>query len=278
MKKYLEYIIYGLGYCIWIIFTLVMFFEGTESIVPFWDLAENWTYLILFIFWPLITSIILGLFGKLLFSRIYLWIFKKLHKDWNLGYVKSNPHENNWKKTFSRLFNVFLVTVGLVDAFLAAQIIIPANFLTNLQLENYIVAGITPKYTPTVLSQSLCLIIPISVGLWSIVWSLEDSGLVQYKMKNIDKGEHFSEMHPLFKDFSAYISGYGGISSIIFYLGYFIYFFTEYNQLGGNFADLIFFVFLIFVFLSIYPSFMLLNLISSKFLVKNLKLSPDIRF
>lgn len=277
MKKFLEYILLGLGYGIWLIFSLVMFFEASDSLVPFWNLSEDVTYLLLLLIWPLIASFILGLIGKMVLSKIYLWIFQKLHKNIQIGYVKPVNPEISLKKTLIRLFNVFLVTVGLVNALLSAQIIIPNNFLTESQLTDYLLASIIPKYTPKVLSQILGLIIPVSVGLWSIVWSLEDMGLVQYQIRNLQEGNRFSELQPLFKDFSSYISGYGGISSIIFYSGYFIYFFTEYNQLGGNFGDLILFLFLIFSFLAITPAFLLLNKITPNYLLKDLSESPEIQ-
>lgn len=274
MNRKWMYLLYGAGYILWIIFGLVRFFGSTDEMTAFWQLPEKVNTLLILLIWPLIVSLVAGLLGKFIISRLYLWVFQKLNKNVHIGYLENNNFEKTNKLTLFRLFNLFLVTLGIVNAMLAANFLFPENFITATQAENWASAGIEAKYTPTILSQILCLMIPIAFGLLIVSWTLEDLGLVQYKLPQAEKGDNFLEIQPLFKGYSSYISGYGGISSLIFYAGFFIYYFGEYSHRGGNFADLILFLFLALVFLSIIPVYLIIERISAKKIIKGIKLAP----
>jgi len=66
------------------------------------------------------------------------------------------------------------------------------------------------------------LVLPIVIGLWSIGWMLEDSGLIHYSLKK--RSDQLFEIEPIHLRFNSYLKGYSGISAIIFLITLIVYF------------------------------------------------------
>jgi hypothetical protein len=75
--------------------------------------------------------------------------------------------------------------------------------------------GVLAIYTTSVLSSMVFLTLPIVVGIWSIGWSLEDQGLMHYKFDD-RPGRELYEIEPIHVNYTNYLKGYAGISSILF--------------------------------------------------------------
>jgi len=66
------------------------------------------------------------------------------------------------------------------------------------------------------------LVLPIVVGLWSIGWILEDSGLIHYSLKK--RLDQLFEIEPIHLRYNSYLKGYSGISAIVFLVTLILYF------------------------------------------------------
>ncbi|MBD3340324.1 MAG: hypothetical protein GF353_14515 [Candidatus Lokiarchaeota archaeon] len=76
-------------------------------------------------------------------------------------------------------------------------------------------SGVPAIYTNSVLISLISLTLPFVIGLWSIGWALEDSGLMHYKFDN-RPGKPLYEIEPVYQNYSSYLRGYAGVSSVLF--------------------------------------------------------------
>jgi hypothetical protein len=61
------------------------------------------------------------------------------------------------------------------------------------------------------------LILPFSIGFWSIGWALEDAGLLHYHLPQTEKT--YYEIEPIYFKYDSYIGGFAGITAFLYYLG-----------------------------------------------------------
>ncbi|TFH29153.1 MAG: hypothetical protein E4G98_04335 [Promethearchaeota archaeon] len=152
MKFKFSHLLGILGYGLWITYGIVMTVQSSGDTVPFWGLSERTTSAILLLIWPLAVGVIVMFISVKFLAPLFLWIKRKLQKHHTFAYLpdsiislspnQSIPNNLLPKVLFGRIFQLFLLTLGLVDAFINAGILLPENFVTSSQLDSWIVAGI----------------------------------------------------------------------------------------------------------------------------------------
>jgi len=123
------------------------------------------------------------------------------------------------RKWFSRTIYVSLLVFGLQAIFFS---FFPYELLlTPSELAGYQGLGIDIRFTLGVTGGIIGLLTPVAVGLLSIGWALEDSGLVHYDLPG--KSDQMYEIEPVFRRYISYLKGYAGVSSVLFLITIIIY-------------------------------------------------------
>jgi len=153
---------------------------------------------------------------------------KIIFRKYNDAYLDANVEVFASKKFILRFIYIFLLTLG----FLA--IVIPlmsrevaALFSTSTNVEYYEEEGLDIRFAlPTVFAVTFVFIFPIVIGLWSVGWALEDSGLIHYSGLDGQKQrrDKLFEIEPIHLRYNGYLKGYAGISSVVFLISMAIYF------------------------------------------------------
>ena len=100
-------------------------------------------------------------------------------------------------------------------------------FITPRNSEGYEEEGLNLRFVlPVLFSITFVVVLPIVMGLWSVGWALEDSGLVHYsglegQKERLDK---LFEIEPIHLRYNGYLIGYAGISSVVFLISLVVYF------------------------------------------------------
>ena len=76
------------------------------------------------------------------------------------------------------------------------------------QTENFL-------YYPEVFMGFSSLILPLVVGLWSVGWTMEDAGLMHFKLPKEEKKVLY-EIEPVHLKYNGLIKGYAGITAILY--------------------------------------------------------------
>jgi len=194
-------------------FNLIL--EDSE-IVPITGLTESMQNIMLFS-----VSILISLLFVYLFPRIFCPLFLKIkgiiNKNYKNGYIETDLALTMKKKFISRSINCMLLTMGFMVLIL--EFLDPTQWLPGGQrgIDYYSPFGIPITYVMPMIITALCLIFPVAVGLWSISWQFEDAGLMHYNISEKPQTPLF-EIEPIHVNFSSYLKGFGGISSIFFIL------------------------------------------------------------
>lgn len=206
--------------------------------------------------------------------RFYTPSVKKLvRRNYKNAYLDTKPAVFSKKKLLRRLIYIFLLELGLLA--LLIQLIpheIYSIFLTPEYGLDYYVGelGIPAPYISNVLISLTLLLIPVVNGLWVIGWVLEDAGLMHFNFSS-KNGDSLFEVEPIYRNYTYYLKGYAGISSIIFLIQV-ILAWTEVSQRAGEdrISDIIMTIFLpaltIIISLPIY--YIYGKYIDKKFLIK----------
>lgn len=205
------------------------FSQGSKASanVPLLDLDFQ-THLIVFtIIWPIFLSIILVILFPLIFVPIFLFVKRKLLKKYKDGYLDIDETKFDSKKFLKRLIYLLLLTLGVNAAILGLELFNPEVLLpgeiyadTPAKIEAFLAQ---PLFYVDVFVGFASLIFPLIVGLWSIGWALEDTGLMHFKLpKKGDKALY--EIEPIYLKYNAVIKGYAGISAILYLISAIIFY------------------------------------------------------
>ncbi|XEO80120.1 hypothetical protein WKT22_05167 [Candidatus Lokiarchaeum ossiferum] len=276
MKFKFTYIFGLVGYGLWLVYCIVMTVNSSGDPVAFWHLSEKVTSFLLLLVWPLFVSVAFLFLAVKVITPIFLKVKMKFQKQHSFAYLPQQDNILDPKVMYMRLFQLFLLTLGLVDALINAGILLPENFITQVTIDEWISRGIDPRFHPVVLGKMLSLIIPIASGLWIVSWVLEDLGVLQFKLPESNTQSELYEIQPTHKIYSSLISGYGGFSSLLFYIGFIIYYFTDYSASGGNFADLFMVLIMGLSALSILPVYFIYWKIKKESIIVGLKQAPQL--
>ena len=153
---------------------------------------------------------------------------KIIFRRYSDAYIDTKPEVFAVKKFIPRFIYIFLLTLGFLAIILplmTEEIAAMLNTATNVKY--YKDEGLNIRFAlPTVFAVSFVFIFPIVIGLWSVGWSLEDSGLIHYSGLDGQKErwDKLFEIEPLHLRYNGYLKGYAGISSVVFLISLTVYF------------------------------------------------------
>lgn len=136
-------------------------------------------------------------------------------KRWKNGYIQTTPTVFSKQKIVKRFVFIVLLELGFLAFVL--PLIDPALWLPGGEkgVQYYEGLGVPPAYVMPIIYTFVPLLLPIVVGLWSIGWAFEDSGLMHYRF-DTRPGRELYEIEPVHARFNSFLKGYAGISSVLF--------------------------------------------------------------
>ena len=184
-----------------------------DAVVPISGLSQG-LHLTVFLLAALFGSIITAKLFPRLICPAFMKLKKLMAKSYNNGYIP-NDNASVGKKYLFRGINIALLTLGFM-AFIIPLIYAP-NWIPGGEVgyNYYVHLGIPPEYVMTILTAIMCITLPFSVGLWAVSWQLEDSGLMHYSFDN-KKIAPLYEIEPIHVNYSSYLKGFAGISTVLF--------------------------------------------------------------
>lgn len=239
-------------------------FYYADSIIP----------ILYFSFFPVIGSIIMILLFSFIISIIFLKIKPIYLRNYNNGYIDNYTNQDiPYKTLISRAFYTFLLSIGLFSALNQLGIIsLLFSFGPYTGFDEFEIVAI---FFP--------IIIPFSIGIWSVGWSFEDAGLMHFKFSK-KRINPLYEIEPIHYRYNSIIKGYAGISTIIYIIDLSI---NSFGGLGSSFIQLLYVIFRAFgyylLFIGpIFPAYIIFwkfNLSLKKYLRTSMKtLQEQLKF
>ena len=105
-------------------------------------------------------------------------------------------------------------------------------------------------YYPEVFVGFASLLLPFVVGLWAVGWTMEDAGLMHFKLPKEDE-KMLYEIEPVHLKYNGIIKGYAGISAILYFVSA-ISFFLTYNLVSTLLSVVMGTIMTIFLFIPAY--------------------------
>jgi len=138
-------------------------------------------------------------------------------------------------------------------------------FINTGTVDYYVEEGINLRFVlPVLMAITFVFVFPIVIGLWSVGWALEDSGLIHYSglEGQKERWDKLFEIEPIHLRYNGYLKGYAGISSMVFLISMGVYF----AGFEGRAEDVLMII-LIPAFSMIYtiPSYIIYGLTKGKF-------------
>ena len=191
-----------------------------SGIVPLLGLSNKLHALVLNLIWPVIGSMICAILFPRFLAPLYLAAKKYIMADFKNGELEIDTEPYRVGKWFKRSIFVSLLVLGIQALFLG---FFPHQaLLTPADLAGYEGLGIDIRYVLGVTTGIVGLVTPVAVGLLSVGWAMEDSGLVHYDLPG--EPTRIYEVEPVFRRYNSYLKGYAGFSSIIYLLSIVVYF------------------------------------------------------
>ena len=249
---------------------VVTFEDQSYEIVPFTGLAQPVHNLLLVFIWPLVMSIIMVIIFPRIFVVLFLKIKQLLWKDYENAFIEFEPKILTWRKFLKRMFLGFLLVMGLEASL--APLIDPFLFFTASEEQELVEVGLAAspelvRYFMAYFGVLAMVLVPFAVGLWSIGWILEDSGLIHFNIP--ESKDKFQEVEPIHFRYNTYLGGFAGLSAIFYYAGAVYAYLTVVGYWAGDiYWSLTFSIVLIVV---MGPSYIVYWKLAPKFLLKGLK-------
>ena len=176
------------------------------------DMATHSIVLLIFGF---VGSIIAVFLFPRIFSKLFLKVKSKIRWKYKDAYIEYTPKPLKLYKFAFRAVYLFLLELGFLVFIL--PFIDPSIFLSESYGVEYYEGelGVPAVYTVPVLLSLVFLTVPIVVGIWSVGWAMEDQGLMHYKFDD-RPGRELYEIEPIHINYTNFLKGYAGISSILF--------------------------------------------------------------
>ena len=213
---------------IFILFVFVMSFianlqgaftQGSkaDSIVPLMGLDFQTHIIVFLILWPTLVSILCVIIFPLLLVPIILVLKNIIWHKYTNCYIDLGKVRFDGKKFIRRFIYVFLLVLGICATLLSYRffdplLLVPGEMYTEhpaqSQTENFL-------YYPEVFMGFSSLILPLVVGLWSVGWTMEDAGLMHFKLPKEEKKVLY-EIEPVHLKYNGLIKGYAGITAILY--------------------------------------------------------------
>lgn len=242
------------------IFTSPVLTESDTEIVPLFGLPKNIHTIFFHYIWLMGVPFITILVFPIIFAPLFLKIKRILWKSYQDAYIDRETIVFQKTLYFKRCLMIFLLTSGLQGFIL--KIFDEKIFLTSSSAQDFINNGKPLILNGDVLWGAFNIAMPLAVGLLAISWAMEDGGLIHYKFPESSK--EFFEIEPIHFRYGAYIEGFAGISSFLFYIST-ILLYIEYD------AEMI----SLFWLVTLYPMIILILIIPymlfNKFFVNHLQ-------
>lgn len=145
-----------------------------------------------------------------------MMIKKKIWFRFQDCYVEVGEVNFNGKTFIKRGIYIALMITGIIITiapFIDASQFLPPSRLNPVGGSYYL--GDNLIFDPDVINCLVYLILPFVVGIWVTGWSIEDTGLMYYKLPRENEKILF-EIEPLHLKYNGLIKGYAGVSSILF--------------------------------------------------------------
>ena len=245
--------------------------QKAQSIVPITNLPLETHLLIFSVLWPNIASIMFIIIFPLIFVPLFIKIKNKIWFQYKNSYVDIPSELFNVRKFFKRAIFVFLLTMGLSATLISSGFIRVKDFLTEDQ-EGYWVGEIgidNPLYIQDIFVNIAFIVYPIAIGILAIGWAIEDAGLIHHKLPS-ENVRTLYKIEPLHLEYKNIISGYAGITAIVYYVSFIAYYFAiSLRDISAIMGILVATpILLIFTFV---PAYFIYSLISKKYLVKRFR-------
>lgn len=251
------------------VITMLFFILSTqrsEEVVPFLGLPQTIHYLLVFFILPPILTIVTVIVFPRILSPLLFKSKKIIFRRYNDAYFDSKVEVFSVKKFIPRFIYVFLLNLGFLAILLPLMTReIAAIFNTPTNVGYYEDEGLDIRFAlPTVFAITFVFVLPIVIGLWSVGWSLEDSGLIHYSglEGQKERWDKLFEIEPIHLRYNSFLKGYAGISSVVFLISLAIYF----TGFEGRAEDAMM-VILIPAFSMVYsvPSYLIYGITKGKF-------------
>ncbi len=260
---------------IWVIVNILLYqlvvIESTEhfedSLVPIFGLPFRvHNFFLLYIWMTVFAMISILIFSRLL-TPFFLKIKKMIWRKYEDAFVEVQVDPFNFKKFLKRATFVFLFTLGLSATLSVFNLVNPSVFVSNELAADIESQNIRLIYSMDGYFGIIMFLFPISIGAWSIGWSLEDAGLIHF---NLPKGDSkLFDIEPIHLRYTNIIKGYAGFSAIMYYISAIVYYMTNHPDRLLNIIMLLIFGLLIIVLMI--PSYLVYWKLNKRFLIKGLK-------
>ena len=199
-----------------VLFLALSDFSSETVIIQLFGLPEP----IHVLFTVLVIPIVGSLLTVVIFPRILTPIFVKVKQpmsgEFNNAYIESGQDSWSLVRWLKRAVYTSLLCLGLISSIIGSF-----DALLFMSQDNYNNLGDWALYSPPVTVALASLLLPLVLGLWATSWSLEDAGMIQYKVP--PEGESgFYEVEPIHSKFNGYLKGFAGISSLLFLVTIFL--------------------------------------------------------
>lgn len=190
-----------------------MIFQRWGDTVPITGLPNRLHQVFLAVGVGIVGSMIVGILFPRIFAPLYIKFKKILHPGYKNAYIEQPRNPLTVKKYLTRGIYCVLLLLGLYS--FVIPLIDPQQWNPEGSYEHYINEGVNPRYSLNIMLGFIGLLMAIVVGLWSIAWALEDSGLTHYKFFD-QEGNELREIEPIKNKYASFLKGYAGITSILF--------------------------------------------------------------
>ena len=176
--------------------------------VPLTRLPASWTYITLWMVWPLIGGIIMVIIMPRILGPLFLKIKGVVWRDYKNAYVDLPHPKLTQKRILRRALYLSLLTMGVVSLLIY---IIPYELLLPPGPE----VSTANEFHMASVASLAGLVVPLSVALWSASWSFREASLVHYKIPD-DGTDELYEVEPIHMRYDSFLKGYAGFSSLLF--------------------------------------------------------------
>ena len=181
-----------IGLVISLIYAFV--FSDWENVTPLFNLPAPYSFLIVAFAIPMIGSVVAAVLMPRIVAPIFLRIKSKALKKYKNAYIHIEPNPLQLRRWLGRALLTALLILGLMS--ILVNVIDPHQFMNQQQYDMFLdQLGFVQLSTPVIFSLA-GFIAPISFGLWSASWAMEDAGLMHYDIPKSDD-ERLYEIEPV---------------------------------------------------------------------------------
>lgn len=251
-----------------VIYLAISDLSSETVVIQLFGLPEPIHVLVTVLAIPIVGSLLTVIIMPRILYPIFVKVKQPMAGQFNNAYIESGQDSTTLKLWLKRAMYTTLLCLGLISAVIDsfdARLFMSEDNFTNLQPY--------ALYSPPVTVALASFILPLVLGLWATSWSLEDAGLIQYKVPATgDSG--FYEVGPIHSRFNGYLKGFAGISSVLF----FITIFLELAGLPGEWENALFTLLVpFFTIIQMIPAYLVYLRTNKDYLRKNLPKAATLR-